>query len=148
MGKGAQVGYGLTVKEQPGKGNGLVASRVFEIGEIITQYEGHHVAREFVDMIGAQATHIYSFGKICIDGFKSKEDAKGFGGASFANHSMKNFNSVFFRDKLGNVFLRACKRIQKGEYITANYGNKYMKLGMFTPANSDDEVDLNIVNGK
>lgn len=139
MGIGAQVGYGLTVQEQPGKGNGLVACRVFEDGEIITQYEGHLITREYADLIGTQATHVYSFGKICIDGLKSKEDAKGFGGASFANHSAKNFNSVYFRDQLGNVFLRACKQIQNGEYIMVKYGNKYMELGMFEPASSDKE---------
>jgi hypothetical protein len=133
-GQGATVGYGVSVQPQPGMGQGLVARQIFLKNDIVTQYEGELITRNEADTPGFNATHVYSFGKLCIDGFKDREIAKGYGGGSFANHDSVNPNVRYVHDELGNVFLVATTTIAIGDFIMADYGSSYIKAkGLFIP---------------
>jgi len=125
------------VKQQPGMGLGLVAMIPFQKGKIVTQYEGFIINRGEADAMGCEATHVYSVGKMAIDGLRDKDEAKGFGGGSFANHS-DSPNCVYIHDVCGRVFLKATKMIEKGEFITVRYGSKYIKNKcLFTPLKAE-----------
>jgi hypothetical protein len=132
--KGATVGFGVSVVPQLGMGLGLVACRAFEKNELITQYEGVIISRKVADAPNFNASHVYSFGKLCIDGYKDREEAKGFGGASFVNHGGHKANARYDHDNMGNVFVVATQTIHKGEFIMTDYGTSYIqKKGLFTP---------------
>jgi hypothetical protein len=132
-GIGGRVGYEVSVRIEGEKGMGLVALEFFPRGAIVTQYEGFIIDRAEADSMGEAATHVYSFGKLAIDGLRDREEAKGFGGGSFVNHS-DDPNTIYVHDDLGRVFLKAIRPIEKFEFISARYGSKYIReKKLFSP---------------
>jgi SET domain-containing protein len=122
---GGLVGFEVSVQPEEGKGMGLKAMVPFKRGAIVTQYEGHTITREEADTMGERATHVYSFGRVAIAGYTNRDEAKGFGGGSFANHS-DDPNTVFYHDSLSRVYLKAKRDINRGEFISVKYGHQYI----------------------
>jgi len=125
-GIGGRVGYEVSVQPEEGKGLGIQARIHFARGAIVTQYEGFIIDRKEADQMLEKATHVYSCGKIVIDGLKDRTEAKGFGGGSFVNHS-ETPNTIYTRDSLGRVFLKALQPIKPGEFISVKYGSNYIR---------------------
>ncbi len=134
-GVGGTVGYDLTIANQEDQGKGLKSRKFYPKGSIITQYDGLYIDRKDADEMGDLATHVYSMGRLVISGLKDREDAKGFGGGSFANHS-EDPNAKYIHDNLGGVYLKALKDIENGDFITTKYGSRYIRVKkLFTPSN-------------
>ncbi len=134
-GVGGTVGYELTITNQEDQGKGLMARKFYPKGTVITQYDGFYIDRKDADEMGDQATHVYSMGRLVISGLKDREDAKGFGGGSFVNHS-EDPNAKYTHDNLGGVYLKALRDIKTGDFITTKYGSRYIRVkNLFTPSN-------------
>jgi hypothetical protein len=123
----ATVGFGLKVEKQEGMGLGLVADMEFKRGDLITQYFGTLITKQEANELGNRATHVISFGELCINGLADAQKAEGFGGGSFVNHSSKP-NSQYVHKQDDCVYIEALRDIQKGEFITAKYSKKYLQL--------------------
>jgi hypothetical protein len=126
----ATVGFGVCVEDQPPMGWGLKATQSFVPGQLITQYDGIAMSKEEALEIHqrdpASTHHIISFAKWAINGLSHRESAKGYGGASFANHSPNSPNSEFYVDHDGLVFLKALSPIEPGDWIMTDYGDRFL----------------------
>jgi SET domain-containing protein len=153
--KAATIGNDVFVYESkiPNAGRALFAADDFADGNWITEYDGELIDKKTADARLQQGkdTHIRSleFGHSFVDGFYCT-NTRGRGGASFANDPWtlgKNvasgmYNAKFekfqsFDPKVGvktrtgdmelpnRVFLRAIKRIKKGDEIYVDYGKDF-----------------------
>jgi len=123
-GKGCRIGFGVSVRPQEGMGNGLLATKQFEKGDVITQYEGYIIGRREAEEMGSKATHIISIGPIIIDGFKDPSNLKGRGGGSFVNHSSQP-NARYVADGNGHIFVKAIALIPPQQFIMCQYSKSY-----------------------
>jgi hypothetical protein len=135
----ARIGHGVEVKQSTisGGGMGLFATRHFEKGDAVTEYDGHIIDRKTAEHLASihRDTHIRSLSRhSLIDGLK--HPIEGRGGGSFANDLKGHYNVVFcktedvipnFNDPrtgpsdLTRIFLRASRDIQLGEEIFVDY---------------------------
>jgi hypothetical protein len=149
------IGYELNVCEQEGMGMGLKANMFIPKGTVITQYEGVVVERAVADKIRQEANGKYmaSFFKttpareFVINGISldccplpdptpgksrgtplSRREIKGFGGASFCNHSdTPNAKFVTLPDEDGfGVLVAAIRDIEPKSFITVSYGSNFI----------------------
>ncbi len=123
------VGYGLHIGLQDGKGFGLKAMKSFKKGDIVTQYDGYMLTISEAKRVQGddpQKTHHFkSCGKWVIDGLRDPVTSRGFGGASFANHSV-NPNTKYWEDSEQRVFLKALVDIKPGDWLEVDYGKAFI----------------------
>lgn len=98
---------------------GLFADEKIQKGELIIEYIGNILTdkeiKEFPDN-----KYIFSVAKdLNLDGYSKKNIAR------YANHSCNPNSESEIKNK--RVFLRAIKNISKGEEITFDYGEEYVK---------------------
>ncbi len=142
------VGYGLRLKEQVGKGLGLVTEVFLSAGTVITQYEGILLTKKVCEKIlkanKSLTTHYCTTycRQIVIDGWRLVKDGVqptnpaeltlqqlvGHGGGSFVNHS-DHPNAELIRVDKGDgygVYVKALEDIQMNEFIGVDYSTGFL----------------------
>ena len=112
----------------PGARRGLFAGDcAFEQGEIITRYEGLTLRLEEARRRAVQ-THMASLSYgLVVSGLR--QPMVGRGGGSFANDCPGRYNAEKYT-WLGQIFLRATRRISPGEEVFWPYGAQGFEVAM------------------
>lgn len=109
----------LTIREFPGKGRGVVATRPFRSGETVERAPVLVVPREEMQSLKQTrlASYYFEWGDDCHEG----AIALGFG--SLYNHSYEPSARYEFRECEQCLEFLALRDIAEGEEITINYNN-------------------------
>ena len=129
----------LTIEGIEGAGSGLFATRSFQRGELITEYDGTKGLSKEACQRRAPQTHMCHKDGIYVDGHEltsayaqDPPSVQGRGGACFANYKRGEGNADFYletRDSknLNKIFIKACRRIEAGEEVfMVSYGSGNM----------------------
>ena len=137
---GQSVGLLVVAEDDHRMGKGVRAEQVFELGEIVTQYDGVIISNQEAnaackdDISSTSHFKTWRRGGSVIDGLRIPK--KGFGVGSFIQHSfVKSECNVRWSDRDAGVFLVATRTIRTGEFLRVTYGSSFVrsKKCSFTP---------------
>jgi uncharacterized protein len=111
-----QQGGAVVCDSMRGLGKGLFADRAFCAGELVAEYSGRRIPTAYADTL--KTRYLFEIDEQwTIDGSPESNIAR------YINHACSPNCEAGLRD--GRIFIRAARRIRKGEELTIDYGEEY-----------------------